>query len=63
MNPTTYWLTPEQQAERIGISKRQLRDLTRKGLVRSVKLNAKTRRYNPIDVQADLSKLTTGGIN
>ncbi|MDW9762195.1 helix-turn-helix domain-containing protein [Sinorhizobium meliloti] len=52
---TTSLLTPEQAADRLGISVRQLRDLTDEGLLRWINIGLgekrPTRRYTEADLQ------------
>ena len=59
MNSTTY-LTPNQIAELLGVTKRTIHTLTTKGLLPVIKLTGKTVRYPRAAVEASLAALTVG---
>jgi predicted site-specific integrase-resolvase len=52
-------LKPAAQASRLGVHKKTLLRYYRLGLVRGIKLSARTLRFNPAHVEADLAKLSS----
>ncbi len=57
-----HWMTPEETADFIGVSKRTLRGLVHRRLIPVTKLNNKTLRFNRNEIEKALAKLTVGGI-
>jgi predicted site-specific integrase-resolvase len=51
---------PEQAASNINISTKTLREYVVAGLIPCIKLSAKCHRFDPAQVRAAMSKLTTG---
>ena len=58
--PESLWTLRDLRA-RLNLCDRATRNLVKKGLIPSIRLSGKALRFNPVQVEKALAKLTVGG--